>query len=121
MPSDARFELIRGELIPMSPPPGGEHGSKVERIGARASTFVFDNDLGEVFAAETGFKIHMNPDTVRAPDWAFIRKDRVSAPVTKKHVPVVPDMVLEVRSPDDSRKDFAQKIDMWLGAGVKIV
>lgn len=121
MPSDARFELIRGELIPMPPSPGGEHGSKIERIGARAGVFVFDHNLGECFAAETGFRIHVDPDTVRAPDWAFIRKDRLSGPMTKNHVPIVPDIVLEVRSPDDSRREFAEKIDMWLGAGVKIV
>jgi Uma2 family endonuclease len=121
MPSDLRVELVRGELIPMPPPPGGEHGSKIERLASRVSSFVFDNSLGECFAAETGFKIDVNPDTVRGPDWSFVRKERIEGRLNDKHVPVVPDVVLEVRSPHDSRRAFADRIAMWINAGVEIV
>lgn len=120
MPREERFELVRGELVPMSPPPGGEHGNLADRLGARASVFVYDHDLGQCFAAETGFKISRDPDTVRGPDWAFVRKERLQGPVTKKHVPLVPDIVLEVRSPGDSRSEFAERIAMWITAGVHI-
>src|SRR5438128_9138190 len=82
LPSDFRCELVRGEIIPLPPSPGGEHGSLADSVGARASVFVYDHDLGKCFAAETGFKIYLDPDTVRGPDWAFVRKDRLSGPVT---------------------------------------
>jgi Uma2 family endonuclease len=121
LPEGERYELIRGELIPMSPPPGGEHGNTIERIGARASTFVFDHELGECFAAETGFKIQENPDTVKGPDWAFIRKDRIKGPMVKTHVPIIPDIVLEVRSPSDTLREFAERAAMWIAAGVTLV
>jgi Uma2 family endonuclease len=121
MPREKRVELIRGELIPLPPPPGGEHGELADSIGSRASVYVRDHQLGRSFAAETGFKVHFDPDTVRGPDWAFVRKERLPGPVTKKHVPVVPDIVLEVRSPDDSRREFAEKVSMWIGVGVQIV
>ena len=100
MPGDDRYELIRGELIPLAPSPGGEHGNTIQKIGARASVYAEDHELGETFAAETGFKVHVDPDTVRGPDWAFICKDRLSGPITKKHVPIVPDIVLDTAVQD---------------------
>src|SRR5215813_11186476 len=82
LPHDYRCELVRGEIVELPPSPGGEHGELAESVGARASVFVYDNELGRCFAAETGFKLRVNPDTVRGPDWAFVRKDRLLGPVT---------------------------------------
>ncbi|MGA2584678.1 MAG: Uma2 family endonuclease, partial [Tepidisphaeraceae bacterium] len=62
-----RCELIYGELVMMSPA-GMEHGAVAMRLGRILDEFVEANDLGEVFAAETGFKVESNPDLVRAPD-----------------------------------------------------
>ena len=121
MPPDARYELIRGELIEMPPPPGGEHGDKGNRLGARVSVFVYDNDLGICFLAETGFKVAQNPDTVMAPDWAFVRKERLPEPTPKSHIPLAPDIVLETRSPGDSTREVAYKVEAWLAVGVKTV
>jgi Uma2 family endonuclease len=121
LPSDARYELIRGELIEMPPPPGGEHGSRTNRLSTRASHHVDTNGLGECFAAETGFRISSDPDTVIAPDWAFISKERLPNPVPSGYVPVVPDIVLETRSPGDSKREVALKIEQWLQAGVREV
>src|SRR5437867_8983904 len=73
MSPDLRVELIRGELIPLPPPPGEEHGELADSVGSRASVYIRDHGLGRSYAAETGFKIHVNPDTVRGPDWAFVR------------------------------------------------
>src|SRR5437868_5157352 len=73
--SGERYELIRGELHTM-PPAGGEHGRVGARILGPLLTFVQDHDLGEVFAAETGFRIARNPDTLRAPDCAYLRAER---------------------------------------------
>lgn len=121
LPSELRYELIRGKLIDTSPPPGGEHGVRTNRLSARATLFAEDHDLGFGFAAETGFKIASDPDTVLAPDWAFISRDRMPSPIPRGHVPVVPDIVLETRSPKDSAREVAQKVGMWLEAGVRIV
>ena len=121
MPEDLRVELVRGELIPMPPPPGGEHGNLTERIGARASVFVEDHDLGYTFAAETGFLLARNPDSVKAPDWAFVAKGRLPGGVTEKHVPMAPDLLLETISPSDTRREVAYKMELWLAAGVRMV
>lgn len=121
MPGDCHFELFRGELIEMTPSPGGEHGYTTISIAARAQVFVEDNALGYCFAAETGFKIATDPDVVLAPDFAYVAKDRLPNGITKKHVPLAPDLVMETRSPSDTKRDIATKTLVWLQAGVKVV
>jgi Uma2 family endonuclease len=121
MPDDCRFELIRGELIEMPPSPGGEHGYTTISIAAYASVYVMERGLGFCFAAETGFKVSSDPDVVLAPDFAFVAKDRLPDGVTKKHVPLAPDLVMETRSPSDRKRDVATKMLLWLQAGVKEV
>lgn len=121
LPPEMRVELIRGELIPLPPRPGEEHGDIGIRIASYASVFASENDLGRCYLAETGFKIANNPDTVRGPDWAFTRKERLAGPSLKGYSSVVPDIVLEVRSPSASHAAFASKVAMWISVGVQIV
>ena len=71
-----RAELIRGCLI-VSEPPGAKHGSVANRLAFLITKHVEAHDLGRVYAAETGFWIEMNPDTVRAPDVAFVSNARL--------------------------------------------
>jgi Uma2 family endonuclease len=105
----------------MPPPPGGAHGAISNDIAALAGSYVIEHDLGQGFAAETGFLIARDPDTVRGPDWAFIKKDRLSGAVIWRHVPVPPDLVLETRSPSDSRAELGYKVEIWLQAGATLV
>jgi Uma2 family endonuclease len=115
-----RCELIHGELIMMSPA-GAEHGVVALRIGAALVQFVDKNELGAVFGAETGFKIDVNPDTVRAPDASFVRKSRLGTRITKKFFDGPPDLAVEVVSPDDSRREVNDKANMWLARGALTV
>src|SRR6266581_1302680 len=64
-------ELVRGVLI-VREPPGTGHGGRSARLTLRVGAFVEQRELGEVFAQDTGFKIERDPDTVRAPDVAFV-------------------------------------------------
>src|SRR6476660_5699990 len=77
-----RCELIYGELVMMSPA-GAEHGVVAIRLGSYVRDFVEQNDLGVVFAAETGFRLASDPDLVRAPDVGFVRKERIVGGVPK--------------------------------------
>ena len=115
-----RYELIRGDLQEMSPA-GGRHGSATSRFAAYAGIFVDENGLGECFAAETGFLIGRNPDTVLAPDWAFVAEARLPDLTLEGYVSCVPDAVLETRSPNDTKREVAEKVARWLEAGVGIV
>src|ERR1700678_333589 len=77
MPDDGLLhELVRGEVVMMSLP-GGRHGKITLRIGRLVGNYVENWHLGEAFAAETGFLIERDPDTVRGPDVAFVRAERL--------------------------------------------
>lgn len=121
MPGEARYELIRGELCPMPPDNGAEHGSKTARLSARVIVHVDDNNLGECFAAETRFTIERNPDTSMGPDFAFVAKDRLPDQLPKGYLKLSPDIVLETRSPGDSKREVSLKVARWLQAGTKVV
>ena len=122
LPSNGnRVELVKGVLVVMSPA-GSEHGRIASRILVRLGTHVERNALGETFAAETGFLIETNPDTVRAPDAAFISHRKFNAVVPSTgYLPLAPDLVVEVVSPNDSFSDVEAKAEQWLCAGSEIV
>lgn len=122
MPSDGnRHELVEGELRTMAPA-GGEHGAVVMDLAAPVAQFVKANKLGRTFGAETGFIVARNPDTVRAPDFAFISQQRIPpAGIPKKFVPIAPDLVVEVVSPSDTLYELDEKVEQWLAAGTKLV
>ena len=78
-----RCELVRGELMMMSPG-GSEHGRLIGRITVALGSFIAQNSLGEILGAETGFQIAHQPDTVRAPDVAFVSRERCPTPTVRQ-------------------------------------
>lgn len=122
MPDDGlRHELVQGELTVMTPA-GGGHGKIAMTVGALLAAHVKSRQLGEVLAAETGFIIARNPDTVRAPDAAFIAKEHVPAGgLPEGFVPFGPDIAVEVLSPSDAQVDVEEKVEQWLQAGAAMV
>jgi len=116
-----RYELVRGELRQMSPA-GSEHGAIIVNITVFLAQHVKSHDLGVCFGAETGFKLESDPDTVRAPDVAFVRRERIpESGIPKKFWPGAPDLAVEVLSPDDSLKEAEEKAAHWLAAGAGAV
>jgi len=83
--------------------------------------FVEPRALGEVLGAGTGFLIASDPDTVRAPDAAFIHADRVSSGLPEGFFPGAPDLAVEVLSPDDRASEVLAKVEDWLSAGCRAV
>ena len=122
MPEDGkRYELIEGVLNVMSPA-GGEHGQVAGRILRRLGNFVEEYDLGATFAAETGFRIHVSPDTVRAPDAAFVSHERLATIHSLRgFLPLSADLAVEVISPGDTFSEVEAKAAQWLDAGTKTV
>ena len=114
-----RHELIKGELLTMSPP-GDLHGAVTMNLTLLLGIHVKANNLGVMRAAETGFKLESNPDTVLAPDIAFIAHDRVSPPVAG-YREGAPDLAVEVISPSETRPEVARKAALWLELGAKSV
>lgn len=122
MPADGfRYELVRGEIRKMTPA-GGRHGVVAMGIGAGLDRHVRANQLGVVCGAETGFRISTNPDTVRAPDVAFVRRERIEQTgIPDGFWPGAPDLAVEVVSPSDSYTEVQDKVLDWLAAGTRMV
>jgi Uma2 family endonuclease len=117
---DKRTELVKGVLV-VREPAGYRHGAVTMNLAGALHTFVRPRNLGRVLAAETGFKLFSDPDTVRAPDVAFIRADRIPDPPPGGFPAMAPDLAVEVLSPDDRPGEVLQKVADWLDAGVRLV
>ncbi|MEO6596904.1 MAG: Uma2 family endonuclease [Planctomycetota bacterium] len=115
-----RHELVRGELRRMSAA-APLHGFVAMRIGRHLANFVEEHSLGAVFAAETGFVLERNPDTVLAPDVAFVRQERLPREFAPGFFPGPPDLAVEVPSPRDSHGDVQEKVLSWLQHGARLV
>jgi Uma2 family endonuclease len=115
LPRDGcRHELIEGELRTM-PPAGWEHGDVATALGSPFRTYVQAHQLGQVVIGDVGFQLARNPDTVRAPDVAFVRRERLEAAGrVRGYWPGAPDLVVEVISPNDLYTDVEDKIAEWL-------
>ena len=116
-----RLELVKGEVYE-TPAAGARHGDVAAEIGAQLRTYVRANRLGRVFAAETGFLLRRDPDTIRAPDAAFVTQDRLPEEgLPTGYFEGAPDLAVEVLSPDDRPRDVRQKANDWLQAGSRLV
>lgn len=113
-------ELVAGHIL-VREPPGYVHGRTAARLLVAIANHVNRHSLGVVLAAESGFTLFRNPDTVRAPDVAFIRAERVP------HAPIVtypefaPDLAVEVLSPSDRAGKVLAKVGDWIDAGSRLV
>lgn len=122
-----RTELVRGVLV-VREPAGYHHGTIAARILVCLATFLERDQLmraalyplGEVLAAETGFTLQRQPDTVRAPDVAFVAWERI--PFSNAgFAELAPDLAVEVLSPGDRPGDVLAKVADWLTAGTALV
>ena len=122
MPDDGyRHELVRGELKTMSPA-GNVHGAVANVLAWSLTNYVMANDLGIVYAAETGFLLESAPDTVRAPDAAFTSWARIDeVGEVEGFWPGAPDLAVEVVSPNDRCSEVNEKVAEWLSAGARMV
>ena len=115
-----RAELVRGQLV-VSEPTGSRHGAVALELAFLVARHVKAHARGQVFAAETGFKLASAPDTVRAADVAFVSDDRLPTPLPLGYAELAPDLVVEVLSPGDRPAGVLAKIADWLEAGSLLV
>ena len=122
MPDDGcRYELVAGKLRKMAPS-GWRHGAAGGNLHALLGHHVMQQKLGQVFFAETGFLIARDPDTVRAPDIAFLGKERLQGQMPKEAFwPGAPDLAVEVVSPGDTTGEVDEEVKSWLDVGAEMV
>jgi Uma2 family endonuclease len=110
-----KMELIRGEVVTHMPV-GGPHGEFAGILIMELGPFCRRHKLG-VVGPEVGFILATGPDTVRAPDVHFVRRDRL----VDGHMPSAffvgaPDLAIEVTSPDDTDREVAEKLGHYQAA-----
>ncbi|MCY3602094.1 MAG: Uma2 family endonuclease [Chloroflexi bacterium] len=116
-----RGELIRGVLCETMPT-GREHGAIVMNLGVELGKFIKPRRLGWLVASDSGVWLERDPDTVREPDIAFTSAERSPLDVrVTGYAEVAPDLVVEIVSPSDGRREVHDKAQMWLRHGVRLV
>jgi Uma2 family endonuclease len=117
---DKHVELVRGVLV-VREPAGLRHGRVTSALTRRLADHVETHSFGVVYAADTGFTLARDPDTVRAPDIAFVRRERLPSPEPPGFPDLAPDLVVEVLSPGDRPGEVLAKVADWLSAGTRLV
>jgi len=122
IPDDGfRYELVRGELRKKAPA-SYDLGRYAGNVASNLGPYVKANKLGVICIADTGFLISSNPDTVRAPDLAFISQSRIDEiGKVKSFFPGPPNLAVEVISPSDTYSEVQEKVFDWLEAGARMV
>ncbi len=117
--SKGRYELVKGILLER-PFRTWKNGVLVARLSFLFTSHITENRLGRVFAAGTGFCLSHNPDTVRAPDVAFVSEERLPNELPDGYADFAPDLVAEVISPSDDPDDVQTKVREWLDGGARL-
>ena len=118
--ADKRVELVRGVLV-VREPAGSTHGLVAMNLGVELAVYVKRTGAGAVYAAATGFQLATDPDTVRAPDVAFVTRDRLPPRGATGYPALAPDLAVEVLSPGDRPGEVLAKVADWLSAGTRLV
>ena len=114
-----RYELLRGVLVEKMAT-GDPHGVAVSLITIVLGAYTVPNGYGVPRSGEPGYRLERDPDTVRAPDVAWIAPGRIP-PGTQGYPELAPDLAVEVKSPGNSYAELAAKAGMWLSYGSREV
>jgi len=122
LPDNGRpSELVRGRIVLVNMP-APRHGEICANIVLLVGAFAKEHGLGRVVCNDSGVITERDPDTVRGADVSFYSYARVpSGPLPKGYLPMLPELVFEVRSPGDEWLEIQAKVQEYLAAGVKVV
>ncbi len=123
-----RVELVRGQLV-VREPASFSHGALTVRLCVALGNHLarereqqqWPHARGRLATADPGFTLARRPDTVRAPDIAYLSRERLAGPLPDGFPELAPDLAVEVRSPSDRVGAVVAKVGDWLSAGTTLV
>jgi Uma2 family endonuclease len=122
MPENKRTELVRGRITLMTPPPAWEHGKTECNLVCPLGMFVDTHDLGRIAVGEVGLYTGRDPDTVRGADILFISHAQLAKRnLDEPYLDVAPELIVEIRSPSNTRAEIEEKLGEYFAIGVKLV
>jgi len=122
LPDNGRpTELVRGRVVMMNVP-APKHGYICLKIATLVSAHVDRHDLGRVMSNDSAVVTQRHPDTVRGADVSYYSYHSLpKGPLPNRYLTVVPELVVEVMSPDDRWSAIHAKAAEYLEAGVAVV
>ena len=111
-------ELIRGVLCE-TVSVGEEHGHISGIFITFLNVHIRPQKLGRAGGTDVGVLIQRNPDMVREPDVYYVSAERLPLGVrVQGYLEVMPELVVEIVSPNDRQEAVNDKTTMWLAHGV---
>ena len=117
---DRQVELVHGRLV-VNEPPGTWHGMVQAHLAGQVGGFARRHDLGAVLGRQARFHLRSDPDTVRAPDMAFVARERMSLIPRRGWAKIAPDLAVEIVTRGDTAEEIEAKVADWLDAGTRLV
>ena len=119
-------ELLNGE--PVEKPVSAASSEAELWIGTRLTLFAMGTSAAKVFPGSMGYQVFQqvlpgDPSRVRKPDASVVRTDRILqlADPNPGYMPIVPDLAVEVMSPNDVWSDVVDKVHEYQAAGFPLV
>jgi Uma2 family endonuclease len=123
LPDEGRpTELVRGRVVILNPP-YPYHGYVCLQVGRIVGNFAEERGLGRALSNDSGVITERDPDTVRGADIAYYSYSRLPrGPFPRNtYLAVVPELIVEVRSPDDRWSRIHRKVGEYHDGGVNVV
>lgn len=117
---DRNFELERGKVVEMSRP-GERHGVVCHNVNYLLGAYLRQRRKGRVCANDTGLVLERDPDTVRGPDVFLYDQSRPYEQLTSKYSEEVPQLAVEVLSPNDNWGKVLRRVAEFLQRGVAVI
>jgi Uma2 family endonuclease len=115
------YELDNGRLVFITVPPGDIHGSAQLKIGTQLMIQGELKGHGKA-RTEVGVILWRGPDRVVTPDVLFIANKSLPLRTSPQgYLETIPELVVEIRSKNDSLKYVQRKVQHYLKAGVEVV
>lgn len=113
----ARYSIVDGELV-MAAAPTPDHQIALQELFVKLDSLMRAQRLGRVFLAPLDILIRRDPLRTRQPDLMFISNARRYI-IGRQVIDGGPDLVIEILSPANTRRDLEEKLQDYQAIGVR--